>query len=227
MTIRFRSPARLASVSALLAALSVGGCAQPPVASDRPRVLAPELVAPPERLPAIVVTGRGVAWHTCADLIRALQADNVPEEVTELPEFNAWAPCQSAALAAQGHAAGGFDASDAGERLYRGLDLATVESSLAQDRPAEHYRLSDFRSAQAEIAPSSVTLHDKGFLYELRVLAVGDFRHVGHGEWLVRFIDRSVAGGSYDRTAILVVDATADGSLIATDALDVLRGQAR
>lgn len=226
MTIRFRSPARLASVSALLAALSVGGCAQQLIASDTPRLLAPELVAPPERLPAIVLPGRGVTWRTCADLIQALRTSSVPEEVTELPEFNAWTPCLSAALVAHGRAAGGLDARDAGERLYRALDLASVASSLAQDRPAEHYRLADFKFAQVEIAPSSVTVHDKGFVYDLRVLAVGDFRHVGHGEWLVRFVDRSVTGGSYDSTAILIVDPAADGGLVATDALDALRGQA-
>lgn len=224
---RCLSRGRLAVAAVLAAVLSTGGCATPAATPAGPRVLAPELVAAPDHLPAIVVAKSGVSWHTCADLVQALRADRVPEEVTELPEFNSWARCQAAALVAQGTAADGFDAHDAGERLYRGLDLATVESSLAQDKPAEHYVLADFKTAKVEIAPTAVTLHDKGFLYEFRVLAVGDFRHAGHGEWLVRFIERSVDGGSYDRTAILVVDPSSPTTLAATDALDALRGKAR
>ena len=225
MTMQVRSMGRLAAVAVLLAALSAGGCAAP--AATPPRVLAPELVATPAHLPEIVDAKSGVSWHTCADLIQALRADRVPEEVTELPQFNSWAGCQSAALVAQGTANDGLDAHDAGDRLYRYLDLATVESSLAQDRPADHYVLADFKSAKVETTPTSVTLHDKGFVYELRVLAVGDFRHAGHGEWLVRFIERSVTGGSYDRTAILVVDPVGDAGLAATDALEALRAKAR
>jgi hypothetical protein len=96
---------------------------------------------------------------------------------------------------------------------------------MAQGRPAEGYGLADFKSAQVGITPSSVALHDKGFFYQVRVLAVGDLRHLGHGEWLVRFVDGSVTGGPYDTTAMLIVDRAARGGRVATDALDVLRGQ--
>ncbi len=224
MTIPLPAQALAAS---LLVTLSTSGCGLPSVSSDRPRVLAPELVAAPERLPAITPAGRGEAWRTCPDLIQSLQTSKLPDEVIELPQFNAWSPCLSGALIAQGHAAEGLDPRAAGERLYRELDLGTVPSSLAQDRPSAHYRLSDFKTAQVEITPSSVYLRDKGFVYELRVLAVGDFRDVGHSEWLVHFIERSVTGGSYNRTAILVVDPAADGALVAMDALDALRGHSQ
>ncbi|MGN6528030.1 MAG: hypothetical protein ACTHL8_16710 [Burkholderiaceae bacterium] len=206
-------------------ALAAGGCAQAPAGAG-PVVLAPALVAAPQGLPAVTLASRGVAWHGCADLLAALRADRVPEEAVELPEFNAYAGCQAAALVARGRRADDLDASDAGARLYHRLDLATVPSSLAQARPADHYHLDDFKSAQVALGPSSVTLRDHGFFYEMRVLAVGDFRHAGHGEFLVRFVERSETGGSYDRTAVLVVDPAPGGGLVATDALDVLRGDA-
>ncbi len=63
-----------------------------------------------------------------------------------------------------------------------------------------------------------------GSLYTLDVLAVGDFRHLGRSELLVRFTDRATNQGSYDRRSVLVIDAGAQPpTLVATDAMDVLR----
>jgi hypothetical protein len=225
MTARRASRLPLVAAALVWAAFATGGCAQAP-ADAGPVVLAPALVAAPHELPAVTLASQAVAWHGCADLLAALRADRVPEEAVELPEFNAYAGCQAAALVARGRRADDLDTSEAGARLYHRLDLATVPSSLAQARPADHYHLDDFKSARVSLGPSSVTMRDHGFFYEMRVLAVGDFRRAGHGEFLVRFVERSETGGSYDRMAILVVDPAPGGGLVATDALDVLRGDA-
>ncbi len=55
-------------------------------------------------------------------------------------------------------------AGDAGERIYRDLDLASLASSLAPRRPAQHYRLQDFKFDYVQIEPLSVVLRGNGFL---------------------------------------------------------------
>jgi len=213
----------LAGSTAAGCALSMPGAG---AAGAAPIVLAPEAFQPPSALPALVNRGLGIEWHTCSDLLQALRDDKVPEEVVEQQPFNAYEDCLPPALLAQGRAPGsaGPGAKDAGERLYRDLDLSTVPSALAPRRPAEHYRLSDFSFASVKVEPLSVSVRDDAFSHELRVLAVGDFRRSGRSELLVRFTERALNGGSYDRTSVLVVDGAPDGTTwTATDALAVLR----
>ncbi len=131
----------------------------------------------------------------------------------------------AAALVADGRAVrdASFDAGHAGERIYRDLDLASVQSSLAPRRPSLHYRLQDFEFESVQIEPLSVVQRGKDFTYTFRVLARGDFRHVGKLELLVRFIDRATNQGTYDKQCLLVLDTTPSSTAVrATDAIDVL-----
>jgi hypothetical protein len=164
--------------------------------------------------------------HSCGDLIAAIRAAKNLGDVADSPQFNAYVDCMAVALVADGRGprAASFDPRDAGERIYRDLDLATVASSLAPRRPAQHYRLQDLKFDSVQIAPLSVTLRGGGFLYNFQVLALGDFRGLGKTELLVRFSDRAENGGTYDKQAVLILDATPSSrALQAIDAIDVLK----
>ncbi len=78
------------------------------------------------------------------------------------------------------------------------------------------------------ITPLQAQLQGNGFSYTLDVLALGDFRHLGKSELLVRFTDRATNQGSYDRRSVLVIDAAPQApALVATDAMDVLKAGAQ
>ena len=179
--------------------------------------------------PAWVDHEVGVDWKNCDDFLGALRGGKVPEAATEMPPFNAYVDCLPPALMARGRARveGGLDPIDAGERIYRDLDLVTVPSSLAPRRPAEHYRLQDFSFRSVRVGPLTLDLRDDAFGYKFQVLAIGDFRRSGRNELLVQFDDVALNGGSYRRRAVLVIDAPPGigTALEAANALDLLRAQ--
>ena len=190
-------------------------------------LLDPSLQTPSD-LPAIVDRKVGITLHTCDDLIAALRAGKDLGESMEMPSFNSYADCLAITLIADAQhvSSADFDTTHVGERLYRNLDLASVASSLAPRRPAEHYRLQDFNFEKVLISPIQVVLQGNGFTYTFEVLSLGDFRNTGRPELLVRFSDRS-NNGSYNKRIILIIDTT-NGSqtLVSTDAIEVLRGAA-
>ena len=205
-----------------VAGLALAGCANAPTGA---LMLDPTLKAP-TGLPPIVDRAAGLELHSCADLVAVLRAGKDLGEAAEGPQFNAYADCLAVALVEGGRAApdAAFDARNAGERLYRDLDLASVASSLAPRSPAEHYGLRDFKFDVVRITPLQAQLQGNGFSYTLDVLALGDFRHVGKSELLVRFTDRATNPGSYDRRSVLVIDAAPQApALVATDAMAALK----
>jgi hypothetical protein len=184
------------------------------------------LAAPASALPPLVNRPRGIELHSCNDLIAAIGADKDLAEISELPQFNAYVDCLAVALVAEGRGVrdASIDISHAGERIYRDLDLASVASSLAPRRPAQHYRLQDLKFDSVQIAPLWVILRGNGYLYTFQALALGDFRGLRKSELLVRFIDRATNGGTYDKHSVLVLDASPSSSALrATDAIDVLK----
>lgn len=208
-----------------VAALALIGCANAPAGA----LTLDAALKAPTALPPIVDRAAGISLQSCTDLIAALRVGKDLGEAAERPQFNAWADCLAVALIADARPAPGatFDVNHAGARLYRDLDLAGVASSLAQRKPAEHYRLQDFKFDVVTLLPLHAQLQGNGFIYTLDVLALGDFRHAGKSELLVRFTDRATNQGSYDRRSILVIDAaTQPPALVATDAMDVLKAGA-
>ena len=209
-------------------ALVLNGCAIEPAGalSLDTALKAPTALAP------IVDRAAGIELHSCPELVATLRAGKDLGEAAEQPQFNAWADCVAVALIADARPApdAAFDVNHAGGRLYRDLDLAGVASSLAQRKPAEHYRLQDFKFDVVTLLPLHAQLQGNGFIYTLDVLALGDFRHAGKSELLVRFSERATQQGSYDHRSILVVDAASpQPALVATDAIEVLKagGSAR
>ncbi len=215
----------------LVSLLALGGCqlarcTVTPATTDAVVTLDLGFIAPAPTLPPLVNRSHGIELHSCADLIAALRAAKDLGKVAESPWFNAYVDCMAVALVAAGRGARdkSFNVRHAGERIYRDLDLASVASSLAQQRPAQHYRLQDFKFDSVQIDSLSVILRGNGFLYTFQVLALGDFRGLGKAELLVRFTDRATNQGTYDKQSVLVLDATpSSAALQATDAIDVLK----
>ena len=205
--------ARSQRFPSMLLAAWIAGCASPGVPGTGPQ-------------PEVRDSGSRLVLRSCRDLLDALRAGKALGEIPERKEFGDYEWCIRDALAShgQGYEGGGrFDLEHGGDQIYRDLDLATVRSSLAPRRPAEHYRLRDFKFDTVRAGSLSLALADGAFSYGVDVLTIGDFRHCGQAELLVRFTDRSVRGGSYDHTTLLVLDIAPDsGTITATDALDVL-----
>ena len=63
------------------------------------------LSAPASKLPPLVSRALGVALHSCADLIAAIDAGKDLGEITELPQFNAYVDCIAVRLVAEGRGA--------------------------------------------------------------------------------------------------------------------------
>jgi hypothetical protein len=225
-----RRPARAVA----LLACFMGACTDVPEAGPAARAQA-RLAAPSSAnlavaLPTLQDRRSGVTLHSCAELLDALHADQDLGEIPELPPFAAYAECIRHAVVSGsvGYPDVPFDLARAGDQIYRDLDLAGVPSSLAQRRPSPHYRLQDFSFETVVARPMSLALQGGGFAYRFDVLAVGDFRHTGQAELLVRFTERSTASGTYDRTTLLVLDlAPPSATITATSALDVLRPAVR
>lgn len=177
-------------------------------------------------VPALPVLPGAPPIGDCAQLIAVLRSNADLGERAEMPQFNAYALCIAAALAAdarQPTGASRFDRNSAAAQIVAHLDLASVRSSLAPRRPAAHYTLSDFRFESTKLEPLSVELVGQGFRYRFDVLAMGDFSGAGGQQSLVKFTDRAL-GGTYDRSTILVLSwPTGQVSITATDGLDLLR----
>jgi hypothetical protein len=189
-------------------------------------VLQESLRLPPTTLPSLPGNQGEPVIRSCTDLLAALRAGVNLGERMEFPQFNAYSNCLAEAVIAQGQGTSisRFDLSQTGRLILTRLDLANVPSSLAPRRPAKHYRLVDFKFSSQRVAPLELELGDDGFTYRFEVLAVGDFRHIGAEELLMRLIDRATDGGTYNRSSLFVLDwAPNNEAIIATDVLGLLR----
>ena len=224
---RWPTPVRTLASLLALSCLLFGGCAGTPGAVV---VLDHGLSAPASSLPPLFNRSQGIELRSCADLIAALRAAKDLGEIAESPQFNAYVDCLAVALVAEGRSArelarpASFDLRHAGERIYRDLDLTSVASSLAPQRPSHHYRLQDFKFDSVQIDSLSVVLRGNGFWCTFQVLALGDFRHLGRTELLVRFTDRATNHGTYNKQSLLVIHAApCAAAMQAIDAVDVLK----
>lgn len=92
-----------------------------------------------------------------------------------------------------------FPTKDLGRLLAEKFDLATVRSSLGPRRTPAKRTFTDFEMKPSQLAEdSAVFLIPGDWLYELRVVARGDFNHDGIEDLKVCFVDRAFNGGTYD-----------------------------
>jgi len=231
---------QLARPAALLLVVSLAACQTPSgLARDVPAAtqaklpegvqvldadLSQALARPASALPPLSGP-RGVPITTCNELLTQLRSGFDLGEQRERREFAAWSNCLAGGVIAGARPSGRntFDLQHAGQQILMRLDLATVPSSLAQRRPAEHYRLTDFQFSSSRIEPLSLELVSEAFRYNFVVLASADFRGTGSAALLVRFTQRASAG-SYDSNTLLILEsATKDEAIVATDAIEHLQ----
>lgn len=110
-----------------------------------------------------------------------------------------------------------FPTAGLGDLLSSRFDLATIRSSFGPRRTAEKRTFSDFGMKPTQSTEDSVVFMNPGhWLYELRVIARGDFNGDGVEDLKVCFLDRALNGGTYDSAqGLLLTRYSSDGYVIA------------
>lgn len=104
-----------------------------------------------------------------------------------------------------------------GDVLSNRFDLATIRSSLGPRRTPATRTFSDFGMKPTQSTDDAVVFLNPGhWLYELRVVARGDFNGDGIEDLKVCFVDRALNGGTYDAAeGLLLTRYSSDGYVLA------------
>lgn len=110
-----------------------------------------------------------------------------------------------------------FPAKDLGRFLSEKFDLATIRSSFGPRRTPAKRTFADFGMKPSQLAEDSVVFLTPGdWLYEIRVVARGDFNRDGIEDLEVCFADHALNGGTYDvAQGLLLTRYSGDGYVIA------------
>lgn len=110
-----------------------------------------------------------------------------------------------------------FPTKDLGRLLAEKFDLATIRSSFGPRRTPAKRTFTDFDMKPSQLADDFVVFSMPGdWLYELRVVARGDFNRDGIEDLKVCFVDHALNGGSYDAAhGLLLTRYSGDGYVIA------------
>lgn len=110
-----------------------------------------------------------------------------------------------------------FPTQELGRLLTERFDLATIRSSFGPRRTPEKRTFADFGIKPSQSTDNSVVFLIPGdWLYELRIVARGDFNRDGIEDLKVCFIDRALNGGTYDSAeGLLLTRYSWDGYVIA------------
>ena len=110
-----------------------------------------------------------------------------------------------------------FPSKDLGRLLSEKFDLATIRSSLGPRRTPAKRTLADLGMKPSQSTEESVVFSIPGdWLYELRVVARGDFNGDGIEDLKVCFVDHALNGGTYDAAqGLLLTRYSGDGYVIA------------
>ncbi len=110
-----------------------------------------------------------------------------------------------------------FPNKDLGRFLSEKFDLATVRSSFGPRRTPSKRTFADFGMRPSQLTEESVVFLIPGdWLYELRVVARGDFNRDGIEDLKVCFVDHALNGGTYDAAqGLLLTRYSGDGYVIA------------
>lgn len=120
-------------------------------------------------------------------------------------------PVQAATVASH------FPNKELGRLLSEKFDLATIRSSFGPRRTPSKRTFTDFGMKASQSTEDTVVFLSPGdWLYELRVVARGDFNGDGIEDLKVCFVDRALNGGSYDTAqGLLLTRYSSDGYVIA------------
>jgi hypothetical protein len=110
-----------------------------------------------------------------------------------------------------------FPTKNLGRFLSEKFDLATVRSSFGPRRTSAKRTFADFEMKPSQLAEDSVVFLSPGdWLYELRIVARGDFNRDGIEDLKVCFVDRALNGGTYDTAqGLLLTRYSGDAYVIA------------
>lgn len=104
-----------------------------------------------------------------------------------------------------------------GHLLSDKFDLATIRSSFGPRRTTAKRTFADFGMRPTQATEDAIVFLSPGdWLYELRVVARGDFNGDGIEDLKVCFVDHALNGGTYDAAqGLLLTRYSSDGYVIA------------
>lgn len=110
-----------------------------------------------------------------------------------------------------------FPNKDLGRLLSEKFDLATIRSSFGPRRTLAKRTFADFGMKPSQLTEESVVFLMPGdWLYELRVVARGDFNGDGIEDLKVCFVDHALNGGTHDvAQGLLLTRYSGEGYVIA------------
>lgn len=110
-----------------------------------------------------------------------------------------------------------FPSKNLGDLLAEKFDLATIRSSLGPRRTPGQRTFSQLGITPTQLTDDAVVFSYPGdWLYELRVIARGDFNGDGIEDVKACFVDQALNGGTYNTAQpLLLTRYAADGYVIA------------
>lgn len=110
-----------------------------------------------------------------------------------------------------------FPSKDLGRLLSERFDLATIRSSLGPRRTPAKRTFANLGMKPTHLTAEAVVFSIPGdWLYELRVVARGDFNGDGIEDLKICFVDHALNGGNYDvAQGLLLTRYSGDGYVIA------------
>lgn len=102
-----------------------------------------------------------------------------------------------------------------GRLLADKFDLATIRSSLGPRRTPARRTFTDFGMKPTQSTDDAIVFLSPGdWLYELQVVARGDFNGDGIEDLKVCFVDRALNGGAYDSAQGLLLTRYSSGGYV-------------
>jgi hypothetical protein len=121
--------------------------------------------------------------------------------------------CQVQAMTTESY----FPSKDLGRLLSEKLDLATIQCSLGPRRTPAKRTFANLGMKPTQVTDDAVVFSIPGdWVYELRVVARGDFNNDGIEDLKVCFVDHALNGGNYDAAqGLLLTRYSDDGYVVA------------
>jgi hypothetical protein len=177
-------------------------------------------------LPALVLTGENktVEITNCQELVNNIPQYSVEETTNNMQVYGDYQICVISWLIDHAKPANRkFVAENFSSTVIDELDLSSFGSSLGPRLEDNKQTLSAFEFGNITKTADKVTINDEGWLYEITLLARGDFNNDGIEDLLVRFLDQSGDASYFSLQTLLLEKPSKDAKVTAIDAVKLIK----
>jgi hypothetical protein len=177
---------------------------------------------------SVTVDSEVVSVNSCEKFINNIQKSSaaIGETTFNMQVFAEYQTCIAAWVVDHaGTAKVSYLSEDFPGQLINDLDLSSFRSSLGPRLKEGKQTLSAFSFASIETSDGKVSIKDDGWTYEFTRIARGDFNNNGVEDFLVRFLDQSQEGSYFSVRTLVVERYAEDQSLLAQDAISLIKQQ--